>query len=69
MELILFVCLIASPGTCREEAVSLDLEQVALPTQCLMGAQPAIAEWSETHPKWRVARWRCGRPGMVQKDI
>ncbi|MBS7544926.1 hypothetical protein [Ancylobacter oerskovii] len=69
MELILSICLIASPGVCKEEAVSLNTEQVSLPTQCIMGAQPVIAEWSESHPKWRVTRWRCGRPGAAGKEI
>ncbi|HEY9215862.1 MAG TPA: hypothetical protein VIQ29_23770 [Ancylobacter sp.] len=69
MELILSICLIASPGTCREEAVSVGLEQAPLPTQCVMGAMPVIAEWSETHPKWKVLKWRCGRPGAAGQDI
>ncbi len=69
MELILSICLIASPGTCREEAVSVGLEQAPLPQQCVMGAMPVIAEWSETHPKWRVTKWRCGRPGSAGRDI
>jgi hypothetical protein len=68
MELILSICLIASPGVCREEAVSLSVEQVSLPTQCMMGAQPVIAEWSESHPKWKVTKWRCGRP-TAGRDI
>lgn len=69
MELILSICLIASPGTCREEAVSMNIEQTPISTQCVMGAMPVIAEWSETHPKWRVTRWRCGRPGAGGREI
>ncbi|WP_248310362.1 hypothetical protein [Bosea sp. 117] len=49
--------------------MSLNLEQVSLPIQCMMGAQPVIAEWSESHPKWRVTKYRCGRPGTVERDI
>jgi hypothetical protein len=25
----------------------------------MMGAQPRMAEWTNTHPGWRVARWKC----------
>ena len=69
MELILSICLIASPGTCREEAVSVGMEQAPAPVQCLIGAPPVIAEWSETHPKWKVTKWRCGRAGSAGRDI
>ncbi|MFT0860806.1 hypothetical protein [Ancylobacter sp. G4_0304] len=69
MELILSICLIANPGTCREEAVSVNLEQPQIPVQCMMGALPVIAEWSETHPKWKVTKWRCGRAGAGGREI
>jgi hypothetical protein len=69
MELILSICLIASPGTCKEEAVSLNVELPPIPIQCMMGAMPVIAEWSETHPKWKVTKWRCGRPGAAGREI
>lgn len=69
MELILSICLVASPGVCKEEYLSLSVEQASIPTQCLMGAQPVIAEWSESHPKWRVTKWRCGRSDTRGQDI
>lgn len=69
MELILSVCLIAAPATCREEAVNLGAEAPPLPMNCMIGAQPVIAEWSQSHPKWRVTRWRCGRPGATGREI
>ena len=63
MELILWVCLVAAPQTCKEEHLSFSIEPVA-EMRCLAGAMPIIAEWSGTHPKWRVARWRCGNPRL-----
>ncbi|MEJ1160830.1 hypothetical protein [Prosthecomicrobium sp. N25] len=62
MELILAVCLLTSPENCREERLTISMEETA-PMQCMIGAQTIIAEWSQTHPKWKVARWRCGVPG------
>ncbi|MCK0196270.1 hypothetical protein MWN34_05020 [Ancylobacter sp. 6x-1] len=68
MELILSVCLVAAPATCREEIVALGQEQIVPSSQCLVGAPSLIAGWTESHPKWRVARWRCG-PHADGKDI
>lgn len=62
MELILAVCMLSTPGDCREERLSVSVEEVA-PIQCMIGAQPIIAEWSQSHPKWKVERWRCGPAG------
>lgn len=69
MELILSICLLASPGTCREEAVPTSLERPSAPMQCMVGAMALIAEWSETHPKWKVLKWRCAAPGSAGRDI
>lgn len=60
MELILAICLLGAPGDCREERLSISLEETA-PMQCMIGAQQIIAEWAQTHPKWKVEKWRCGR--------
>lgn len=68
MELLLSICLVASPGTCREETVSVGLEAPAAPTRCLLEAPMIIAEWTGTHPKWQVIKWRCVRP-RAGRDI
>jgi hypothetical protein len=61
MDLILLVCLVASPQTCREERVLVSYAQIES-RACMAGAAPAIAEWSEDHPEWQVSRWSCGAP-------
>jgi hypothetical protein len=58
MALIFLVCLISSPNTCKEERFSLAFES-ASELGCMTGAQPRMAEWTNTHPGWRVARWKC----------
>jgi hypothetical protein len=30
---------------------------------------PVIAEWRETHPKWKVLKWRCAAPGSAGREI
>jgi hypothetical protein len=56
--ILLTVCLIGDPGTCRDYKITLS-PGVTL-TQCLMTAPPHIAKWSEEHPGWHVERWQCG---------
>jgi hypothetical protein len=63
--LLLTICLLADPGQCREESLSVSIEETA-PMQCMIGAQALIAEWSVTHPKWKIERWRC-RPAGRQE--
>jgi hypothetical protein len=58
MTLIFFVCLMTSPNICHEERLSFSLEPVS-GFGCMMGAPPKLAEWTNTHPQWRVARWKC----------
>jgi hypothetical protein len=64
MDLVLTICLILTPSECRIERLSVSIEPVP-PQQCMVGAQQIIAEWVQSHPKWRIERWRCepaGRP-------
>ena len=62
MELILLACLIGPPNTCQEERVRFSMEPLA-GRACLVSAPPLLAQWSMTHPAWRVTRWRCGIAG------
>jgi hypothetical protein len=58
MDLVLLVCLVASPGDCRPERLLYSYEAAA-PQACMLAALPIVAEWRETHPEWSIARWRC----------
>lgn len=60
MALILTVCSVASPGTCKE--VNLPLEWTGSSRQCVMAMPPYIAQWAGEHPQWSVTRWRCEAP-------
>src|SRR5437016_14457672 len=35
--------------------------------QCVMNAQPYIAQWINEHPKWVAMRWRCDYGGSKEK--
>lgn len=56
MELAFIACLTADPAACEKK--SLVFSEMS-PMACMMGAQPTLADWVETHPQWRIARWSC----------
>ncbi len=66
LELVLTVCAVAQPSTCRDQRVLLDSDTT--PWQCTMSAPPFIAKWGSEHPDWFVQRWTCQYP-KKEKDI
>jgi biotin carboxylase len=54
--LLLLVCLAADPSSCRTEPIDFAGTQI----ECALYGQQAAAEWLAQHPKWRLAKWRCG---------
>lgn len=66
MTLIFLVCMISSPNSCREERLSFAFESVSN-FGCMVGAQSKMAEWTNTHPGWRIASWKCVPPGMGEE--
>lgn len=59
MNLVMLVCLAASPQTCREERLLVGYD-LADAQSCMMGSVPIIAEWADANPEWQVSRWKCG---------
>ena len=55
--LILTVCSLSAPERCNEARIQ--VAESITPGQCLMQAQPTIAQWAGEHPGERVTRWRC----------
>ena len=54
LSLVLAVCLMSDPQTCREERVP---TEATLPMECMQ----AMTEWATQHPWLRVTRWACRR--------
>lgn len=65
--LVFVACLQSSPTVCQEQNV-LFTDQMT-PMGCLMNAQPEMAKWKNTHPKWRISSFRCGRADRMAKAI
>jgi hypothetical protein len=57
VDLILAVCMIGQPSTCREE--HLYFESHGTLNRCMMEAVPTLAKWAAEHPDWRITRFHC----------
>jgi len=56
IDLVMTVCLLASPAACREERS--ELENVSV-ISCMTQGQFYAARWADEHPAYRISRWRC----------
>ena len=60
LELVLTVCLLADPTSCKSERVPV-LEGIGL-RRYMVEAQLLAAQWVNDHLGWTIGRWRCGPP-------
>ena len=60
IELVLTICVLDRPSSCREE--HLQFEDRGNLVTCMLQAPPQIAKWSEEHQNLRVVKWRCEYP-------
>jgi hypothetical protein len=66
LELVVSVCLLDEPARCKDVNLTFAAEGMSH-MQCVMGAQPEIAKWIDTHPKWALKRWTCQTAGQFAK--
>jgi hypothetical protein len=67
LDIVLTVCLLSNPAACQDK--TLPVTDVRSLNQCVFSAQPHIAQWSVTHPKYRIVRWRCIDPAVEGEPI
>src|SRR5262249_36337388 len=65
IELVVTVCALSQPGQCEDQHLSFSADMSL--NQCVMSAQPYIAQWINEHPKWVAVRWRCDYGGSEEK--
>ncbi len=65
--LIMTVCSLAAPDHCNEARLQFNADESLM--QCMMQAQPYIAQWAGEHPTARVTRWRCAYPEREGQHI
>jgi len=63
IKLIMVVCFASSPHHCRDEKLVF-AEPGLSGYACAMRGQIEIAKWANSHPNWRVQRYRCGKIGQ-----
>ncbi|MDQ0507497.1 hypothetical protein [Xanthobacter agilis] len=68
MFIVLYACLIQAPATCREEYINFSME-VSAPLACMTSSQVTLAQWSQSHPQWRIGRWKCVPADRLSHDI
>ncbi|TCO71685.1 hypothetical protein [Rhodovulum euryhalinum] len=54
-----------APGVCEQRRL---LYTEVTPLECVMGAEPELARWVETHPNWTIARWTCRYLDTTRRD-
>jgi len=67
IEIILTVCAIANPANCEEKYLQFAWDGSL--NQCMMAAQPYIAQWIGQHPAWTAKRWSCDYPSSKKRQI
>lgn len=65
VDLILLACSLANPTACNEYHVL--FQSAGSLKNCVMQAEPYLAQWVGEHPSFRVARWRCAWPDQEGK--
>jgi hypothetical protein len=63
--IVFTVCALAHPDQCREERLAFAW-RVSL-RECVMSAQPYLAQWIGEHPQWSVKRYHCEYPPLNGK--
>ena len=64
IELLFVACLNTAPGVCEEKSL---LFTDITPMVCMMGAQPELAKWTESHAKWHVSQWKCRTANLTER--
>ena len=67
IEIILTVCAIANPTNCEEKYLQFAWDGSL--QQCMMAAQPYIAEWIGQHPAWTAKKGSCDYPDSKRRKI
>lgn len=68
MLILLSVCLLAAPATCKEERVDWSFESASY-IGCVVHGQGVLAQWQAAHPLWQVTRWRCVARKAAPTDL
>ncbi len=68
MFVIMSVCLVAAPGTCKEARVQQTMEERP-PIACIVEGQNTVAVWQTQHPAYVVKRWKCVPRSRLEQSL
>jgi hypothetical protein len=58
VDLILAVCMISDPSSCREQHLYFQSRGGSL-NSCMWEAMPTMADWAGGNPQWHIERFHC----------
>ena len=58
--IVVTVCALARPDQCQEQRLEFSAQSSL--KQCVMNAQPYLAQWINEHPKWSIKSYHCEYP-------
>jgi hypothetical protein len=67
IEIVLTVCALSLPDQCEDQHLQFAPGTSMSLKQCVMNAQPYVAQWINEHPKWLAVRWWCEYGGSEGK--
>ena len=68
IDLIVTVCSLTQPMSCRDQHLLFDWESATL-RSCVMQAQPYLAQWAGEHPDLRIVRYHCEWPEQEKQAL
>jgi hypothetical protein len=66
IEVVVTVCALTLPDRCKDQHLPFSADMPL--NQCVVQAQPYIAQWINEHPKWVAVRWRCKYGASRQEE-
>jgi hypothetical protein len=63
--IVFTVCALAQPDRCEEQR--LEYAWQGSLKECVMTAQPYLAQWIGEHPKWSIKSYHCEYPHLKGK--
>jgi hypothetical protein len=66
IEIAAAACMISAPSHCRDVSLVFDANSTAT-FACMTQGQVQLAQWTVTHPNWRITRFTCREAGTVRK--
>ena len=65
IEVVMLVCAVARPYQCEDKHLQFAWQGSL--KQCVMAAQPYLAQWIGDHPQWVIKSYHCEYPGKQNK--